>query len=47
LLGGYESGGGGIGVYSATIVPIPAALPLFGAGLALLGLVRRRRVATS
>ena len=47
LLGGYELGGGGIGVYSATIVPIPAALPLFGAGLALLGLVRRRRVATS
>ncbi|MSR08669.1 MAG: VPLPA-CTERM sorting domain-containing protein [Gammaproteobacteria bacterium] len=47
LLGGYESGGGGIGVYSATIVPIPAALPLFGAGLAVLGLVRRRRVATS
>ena len=47
LLGGYELGGGGIGVYSATIVPIPAALPLFGAGLALLGLVRRRRLATS
>ncbi len=47
LLGGYELGGGGIGVYSATIVPIPAALPLFGAGLAVLGLVRRRRVASS
>ena len=46
LLGGYELGGGGIGVYSATIVPIPAALPLFGAGLAALGLIRRRRLAT-
>lgn len=47
LLGGYEQNGGGIGVYSATIVPIPATLPLFGAGLAALGLIRRRRLATS
>lgn len=47
LLGGYEQNGGGIGVYSATIVPVPAALPLFGAGLAALALVRRRRLATS
>ena len=47
LLSGYELGGGGIGVYSATIVPVPATLPLLGTALVALGAGRRRRVVTS
>jgi hypothetical protein len=47
LLGGFELGGGGIGVYSATIVPVPAALPLFASAIAGLAAVRRRRRAST
>ncbi len=41
---GTPSGGGGSAWVGATLtpVPVPAALPLFGSGLALLGVLRRR-----
>lgn len=49
LLVGYEGIGGnslyGIGVFS--VVPVPPAVFLFGSGLAALGVIRRRRVATA
>jgi hypothetical protein len=42
LLAGYEIGGGGIGVYGFSVVPVPAALPLLGSALGLLAWLRRR-----
>ena len=41
--GGTGNSGGQISGLSITAVPIPAALPLFGAGLGVLGLLGRRR----
>jgi hypothetical protein len=44
LLAGYELGDGAIGVYS--VVPVPPAVWLLGTALGLLGVTRRRRVAS-
>jgi hypothetical protein len=41
--GGTGNSGGQISGLSITAVPLPAALPLFGAGLGVLGLLGRRR----
>jgi hypothetical protein len=47
VLAGYELNGGGIGVYSANIVPVPASLLLFASALGGLAAARRRPVASS
>jgi hypothetical protein len=41
--GGTGNSGGQISGLSITAVPLPAALPLFGAGLGVLGMLGRRR----
>ena len=44
---GFDSTAGGVGTWSLTPVPLPAALPLFASGLGLFAAAKRRRRAAA